>query len=68
MKAEQKSYPQSDNVSAVALRWEGIEAPAAEDSPQQIEKTETHGDPVDQAIAELERALDEYGDEMTASK
>lgn len=69
LQAEQKSYPHSDNVSGVAFRWLGIdsrpEAPAGnEKSPQQNKPD----DPVDQAIAELQRALDEYGDEMAGGK
>lgn len=68
MKAEQKSYPQSDNVSAVALRWRGVEAPAKETPAAQPHPQGAQSDPLDQAIAELQRALDEYGDEMTASK
>ncbi len=67
MKAEQKSYPQSDNVSAVALRWDGVEAPART-AASNNKGANNNADPVDQAIAELQRALEEYGDEMAAGK
>lgn len=64
--AEQASYPQSDNVSGVALRWAGqrqdtgnagtgATPPHTGNAPQ---------DPLDRAIAEIEQALAEYGGEM----
>ncbi len=63
--AERASYPQSDNVSAVALRWEGPQAcPLATDEDRPHPSRTFEGDPVERAIAEINQALDEYGSEM----
>jgi PPM family protein phosphatase len=64
--AEQASYPQSDNVSGVALRWEatanaGNQADASEDDDRQGPR---NADPVDRAIAEIHQALADYESEM----
>lgn len=69
--AERASYPQSDNVSGVTLRWEATSpveirtdaAPAAE-AP---DNAQAH-DPVDRAIAEIHQALEEYANEMIDEK
>lgn len=64
--AERASYPQSDNVSGVALRWDGscaatsmTGASATTDGAPAMS-----GDPLDRAIAEIRDALAEYGQEM----
>lgn len=71
--AEQASYPQSDNVSGVALRWAGgrqsIEADTTasrDDAPSCTQNglQDSHQDPLERAIAEIEQALSEYGGEM----
>ena len=66
--AERASYPQSDNVSGVALRWD---APADTRSgatrnngnpPDASAGTAT--DPLDRAIADIHEAMAEYAHEM----
>ncbi len=64
--AERATYPQSDNVSAVALRWICCDCPAVETRDRKPEKnTSRLPDPVDRAIATIRKALREYGPEMT---
>jgi serine/threonine protein phosphatase PrpC len=68
--AERSSYPQSDNVSGVALRWEATD-PA--ENRTETPATEARGtapakNPVDRAIAEIHQALEEYANEMTGDK
>lgn len=64
--AERASYPQSDNVSGVVLRWEGSRAETATTGA----RATTDGapaipdDPLDRAIADIRDALAEYGHEM----
>lgn len=64
--AERASYPQSDNVSGVALRWAGQRRDAGDtardDAPPRTKNAPQ--DPLDRAIAEIEQALAEYGSEM----
>lgn len=64
--AEQATYPQSDNVSGVALRWAGQRRDAGgtdtEAAPPRARRTPQ--DPLGRAIAEIEQALAEYGGEM----
>lgn len=64
--AERASYPKSDNVSGVALRWEAGGNGAVRTSEHADDETdEADGhDPVDRAIAEIHQALAEYQDEM----
>ncbi|MFA7388457.1 MAG: PP2C family serine/threonine-protein phosphatase, partial [Thiohalobacteraceae bacterium] len=64
--AEQASYPQSDNVSGVALRWEATDnqACSADASDEHPVRTEP-SDPVDRAIAEIHQALADYENEMS---
>ncbi|MBI5040177.1 MAG: serine/threonine-protein phosphatase [Gammaproteobacteria bacterium] len=66
--AERASYPQSDNVSGVVLRWESARdtQPAAtqtDSGTEAIDTTHTH-DPVDRAIADIHQALADYEREM----
>lgn len=66
--AEHASYPQSDNVSGVVLRWESsrethASARPADNDAQPAAPTHTH-DPVDRAIADINEALAEYAHEM----
>lgn len=74
--AEQASYPQSDNVSGVALRWDDGAASRATATLTQTDDEDTEAapapaspadpvDPVDRAIAEIHQALADYEDEMT---
>lgn len=68
--AERSSYPQSDNVSGVALRWEATD-PAEHRTETPISEAPDHvpaKNPVDRAIAEIHQALDEYANEMTDDK
>lgn len=64
--AEQASYPQSDNVSGVALRWEATAGTDSQnDAPEKAAPQRPHNaDPVDRAIAEIHQALADYESEM----
>lgn len=67
--AEARSYPHSDNVTAVALRWEGSEA-GADPAPEsgQSPGGDQEGDlsSLDRAIAAIEEAMADYEDELTS--
>ncbi|NIR60164.1 MAG: serine/threonine-protein phosphatase [Gammaproteobacteria bacterium] len=65
--AEMESYPSSDNISIVAVRW----APQAETGAERrsgprepARQAPSEADRLRSAIAEINRALDEYSDEM----
>jgi serine/threonine protein phosphatase PrpC len=64
--AERASYPRSDNISAVALRWleHKLEQPAA--TP--VETARRSLDPLDAAIDEIQRAITEYGSELDSGR
>ena len=66
--AEQATYPQSDNVSGVALRWEatGREEPSTANANEHPARPEP-SDPVDRAIAEIHQALADYENEMSGN-
>jgi len=61
--AEELAYPNSDNISALALRVVSLEAKRREAPP--VEKpVDKEQDRLNAAIEEIERALDRYRDEM----
>lgn len=60
--AEHASYPRSDNISAVALRW--LEHKAARPDPVPAREEAEPRDPLDAAIDEIQRAIAEYGGEL----
>jgi len=67
--AETNSYPNSDNISAVALRWLAADGPrqAPEPNaghPDNAEKSSPDKDPLEQAIDDIHRAMLEYASEM----
>lgn len=65
--AERASYPQSDNVSGVALCWEAqnADAPKAGTAPADTDGGAAEpDDPLDRAIADIHEALAEYGHEL----
>ena len=69
--AEKQAYPQSDNISAVALRWLAmgdttIEAETAGQEPDPAKDPgNSYDDPsVSDAIDAITRALEQYSDEM----
>lgn len=64
--AERASYPQSDNVSGVALRWDGqrVNPPASPPVSSEHNAKAAPDDPLDRAIADIHEALAEYGQEM----
>lgn len=64
--AEWSSYPKSDNITGVALRWQANRAQSRKQShsADPILATSVSADPVEQAIADIEHALEEYGEEM----
>ena len=64
--AESNSYPQSDNISAVALRVISL---IAQQSPQTAKSSKSNGksaqaDNVDHAVAAITQALEDYQNEM----
>jgi len=62
--AEELAYPNSDNISALALRVVSLQSKRRE-PPKAAEKAESkERDRLDAAIEEIERALDQYRDEM----
>lgn len=64
--AERASYPKSDNVSGVVLRWDGDDNAAARagGAPDATADAADHHDPVDRAIADIHQALADYEQEM----
>ncbi|MGD8999467.1 MAG: protein phosphatase 2C domain-containing protein [Granulosicoccaceae bacterium] len=67
--AEKHAYPQSDNISAVALRWLGLGDAAADMPHKQQAVVQETGDNADdtslnEAIDAITRALEQYSDEM----
>ncbi|MEE9343261.1 MAG: protein phosphatase 2C domain-containing protein [Gammaproteobacteria bacterium] len=65
--AEHESYPNSDNISAVSLRW--FDGATVMDDPAKNASDNTrasNGDPLQTAIDEIHRALIDYSDEMDA--
>ena len=67
--AEAESYPNSDNISLVGMRW--LSAGAAQKIPASTPRPEsspaapqTESDPVQQAIDDIHRAMLEYSSEM----
>lgn len=65
--AERASYPQSDNVSGVALRWDAAQSdapPSTAAASDDSAEAATPGDPLDRAIADINDALAEYEHEM----
>jgi len=61
--AERLSYPQSDNISAVALRYRGAES-AETDSGSKKKRDAGDKEPVRDAIEEIEEVIRKYEDEM----
>ncbi len=59
--AERASYPQSDNVSAVALRYAGQQPVAP---PGRERKDGAGADPLQRAIADIQQALADYETEL----
>lgn len=69
-RAERASYPQSDNVSGVTLRWDATGPEPNSAATPTVEATDPAQtrDPVDRAIAEIHQALEDYAGEMTDDK
>lgn len=65
-RAEQESYPASDNISAVLVRW--LEHDESTSQPSAQEAADPGGNTLDDAIAEIHRALEEYGPELERVK
>ncbi len=70
-KAEKNSYPHSDNISAVALRWivpgSSCSEPATDDRADDraaADKPARDKDPLEKAIEDIHRAILEYASEM----
>lgn len=65
--AEASSYPHSDNITAVALRWEGTDS-GEQNPPQPADRggdaADTAQSSLDRAIAAIEQAMAEYADEI----
>ncbi|MFO7604640.1 MAG: protein phosphatase 2C domain-containing protein [Gammaproteobacteria bacterium] len=62
-RAEQVSYPASDNITALAFQLMSLRLTS---KTVEAEKSEPHkvADPLDSAIGEIERAIEQYGGEM----
>lgn len=60
--AERASYPRSDNISAVVLRWLEHKAVQPDVAPTLAQAAPR--DALDAAIDEIQRAIDEYGSEL----
>ena len=62
-RAETTSYPHSDNTTAVALRVISLQQPQPGNQPTKAKKTRKR-ETLDDAIAEIERAIKTYEKEM----
>ena len=62
--AQKATYPQSDNISVVALRWHDARPTAASETESRPASAASPGDSLTCAIAEIRQALREYGGEM----
>lgn len=62
--AEEQSYPQSDNISALALRVSSLEARRSDTPSQSSANIPAPTDSLASAIEEIEKALDQYRHEM----
>ena len=66
-RAEQTSYPRSDNTSAVALRVISLQAVKKDAHPHAEQASQEPADALDGAIREIEAAIQAYADEMKKS-
>ena len=62
-RAEQASYPKSDNTSALAIKITSLQL-LKQPSVEQIESPHQNEDSLSGAIHEIERAIEQYEDEM----
>lgn len=65
-RAEQASYPGSDNISAVALRVTSLRQPTTSAAPRAAAQPAPHSptDRLQNAIEEIEQVIEKYRDEM----
>ncbi len=63
-KAEKLSYPQSDNISALALRFISDEGEQSLDNTNQESTDGNKEDPLEDAIAQIEEVIREYEKEI----
>jgi serine/threonine protein phosphatase PrpC len=63
-RAEGNAYPQSDNISAIALRMLDCSMATSTNRPAQAAKAESNSDTVSHAISAINKALEDYRDEM----
>lgn len=63
MRAEQTSYPKSDNTTVLAMKITSMQD-ATKTATKEKDKTSTSGTPLDGAIQEIEDAFNYYKDEM----
>ncbi len=61
--AENNAYPQSDNISAIALCMQDCSI-SSTNQTSQLNETESGGDTVSHAISAINKALEDYRDEM----
>lgn len=61
--AENNAYPQSDNISAIALRIQDCSTSSTNQTSQTAD-AESGGDTVSHAISAINKALEDYRDEM----
>lgn len=63
-RAESNAYPQSDNISAIALRMLDCSTSTSSDHSTQTAETDPGSDTVSHAISAINKALEDYSDEM----
>jgi serine/threonine protein phosphatase PrpC len=63
-RAEGNAYPQSDNISAIALRMLDCNTATSTDRPAHAAEAESNSDTVSHAISAINKALEDYRDEM----
>lgn len=62
--AQRATYPHSDNITAVAMRWHGDEGTDRATKQEGTSPSQQPHDPLSSAIAEIQRAIRKYGTEM----
>lgn len=63
-KAERNSYPRSDNISVIALRFISNTGPARQEQRAATKPSDAAADPLMSAIAQIEEVLKEYEQEI----
>ncbi len=67
-KAEKQSYPLSDNISVIAVRYCGEEKHAIKEADSQQLHQQASANKVDNAISHIQQMIKQYEDEIKSSK